>query len=1007
MHRESRIWRLMCVCSVFVSFAGRVHGLERKDVRIDQGWRVQLEELTYNADITGVPTGQWFDVDLPHQFNDYNTYIDGDTQIYGTALYERDVTIDGAYQGGRVFAWFEGAGHYATVYINGNQVAHHRGGKVGFEADLTDHVNWGVDNHLEVRVEYPRDVKDIPWMDGANGGGSHLEGTQPFGIFRPVHLVYTGAVRVPYFGTYAFTPNEVTTSSVPITIWTEVTSHESGASNVTVTSEVIGPNGAGVATVESSEQVQAGETRKIVQQTENLSNPQLWSPSAPHLYTLKTTIKADGEQTDTYETRFGIRWLKWPGYHLSGELKNASGSKNLLVNNQPVPVRGICEYEQILGGNHAFTDEQVASSCRMMHDLGFNAFRDAHHPHNLRYYDYWDEYGIICWPQITSNPNMKMLDLQKYTDNMKIIIEEYVKERRNHPSVALWGIYNEGGFSDFGDIKTGSLGEMISNLISELDPTAPQQRLRVNCKGGGLDWSIPQYWGGTYADYDYPGRISSDQGQMYGEYGAFINLGFHNENVNWPEKIDDRSEEYACALHSAYINVNNDMKNQYCGHFAWVFNSFVVSRGGYFWGCWESKAGDGIYRMSCVNPKGLLTSWRQPMDLYHVYYGAYGRKPSVYIVSHTWGDRGGGSKKITVYSNCDEVELFNGYKTDSYGSKSRNGLDPFVWDGANIQKNLLYAEGKMGGQVVAADAIVLEGLPEAGSLGQLDPNPPNTTGSTDGLSYAYRINCGGPDYNDRNGQTWQADKSWDNNTCGVINWAERSEYDAYDPIDEQNRRDFGSIGAVCIPVKGTEDDELYNHYRWGRTETEYRFKVDPGKYYAVELHTLEPWYGAGAPEQDCAGWRLFDIAVEGKTVEKNFDIWQRAGGYGTALKQTIHNVQAADGVIELTFPHVASNQWLLSGIAVAEQTAGVGVHSRGTIHAARVTRRGTTFRFAFPEAVNAEITAVSLNGRTVARGLVHKQRSWSVDTGTLSPGVYVLRLSMDGATRRYSFVVAR
>ena len=988
---------------VLATFAG-----ERIDIRIDDNWRVKLEEITFNADMAPAPLNTWRDIDIPHQFNDYNTYLGGDTHIYGTALYERHVAIDAQHAGSRVFAWFEGAGHYATVYVNGHEAGHHRGLRVGFSVDLTDHIEFGGDNLLEVRVEYPRadesDLFDLPFMDGGNAGGAHCEGTEPFGIHKPVHIVITGNVRVQYFGTYVFTTNEYTPNSVPLTVWTEVRNHYDAAKAVAVKSEIRDASGSVLKTVESTERVNAGQEYKFVQTTGNLAGPRLWSPDDPYLHTLSTTVTVDGAVEDTYETPFGIRWISWPKSETA-----AAGQTVFKINDKPVFIKGICEYEHNLGMDHAFTDEMVAASCRMVHSCGFNAFRDAHQPHNLRYYDHWDRYGIVCWPQIESNNRQELLDNKAYTANMVHIVESYVRERRNHPCIVLWGIYNENSISDYNQwekIDWDNLATKVKQTIADLDPTSPAQRLRANCKGGGLDANYPQHWSGTYGGNwdDYRSRISSPSGELYGEYGAWAHYRKHTGRID--EFTGDMGQdgslgisktmERACAFHTAYVSAALDNTDNYCGHFAWVFNNFPTGRGGLA----AHESDSAIYKLVPINYKGLLTSWREPQDLFYLYQAYYTSKsdmPMVYICSHTWGDRFDGPREavIQVYSNCDEVELFNGYKTASLGSKSRPGIAPFQWDNANVQKNLLYAEAKVGGTVVATDAIFLENLPDAGGLAELDPGAPNSTEPTPGLQYTYRINCGGADYTDVNGNVWKADTEWDNNTCGVVSWGDLAQYDELAVIKDvkEKRTDLGSIGTSWIPIRGTRDDELYQRYRWARDKTTWKFAVPTDTYHTVEFHFMEPWYGAGTNRLDCSGWRLFDIAVEGKTYAENFDIWKRVG-YGTATKYAVSNVQASDGVLEVSFPKVAANQAIVSAIAVAAQEGLTAGGSRSIPRRTTIRRTPAGFIVSFPAAVNAEIRITRPNGQLVQRSLVQSRKHASIALDRLPAGLYVMETVM-------------
>jgi len=84
--------------------------------------------------------------------------------------------------------------------------------------------------------------------------------------------------------------------------------------------------------------------------------------------------------------------------------------------------------------------------------------------------------------------------------------------------------------------------------------------------------------------------------------------------------------------------------------------------------------------------------------------------------------------------------------------------------------------------------------------------------------------------------------------------------------------------------------------------------------YRVELYLTEPWYGRGGG-MDCAGWRLFDIALNGRTVAKDVDIWKESG-YSGALKKVFY-VHVVGGKLTISFPRVAAGQAVISAIAVA------------------------------------------------------------------------------------------
>ena len=128
----------------------------------------------------------------------------------------------------------------------------------------------------------------------------------------------------------------------------------------------------------------------------------------------------------------------------------------------------------------------------------------------------------------------------------------------------------------------------------------------------------------------------------------------------------------------------------------------------------------GLGRVGFVNYKGIISAWGEPLDAYYLYRANYvsaDKQPMVYIVSHTWPDRWlmpGKKDGIRVFSNCEEVELFNGVKETSLGRKKNPGCgEHFVWDNVDVENNVLYTVGYENGQEVAHDVVVLHHLPKA------------------------------------------------------------------------------------------------------------------------------------------------------------------------------------------------------------------------------------------------------------------------------------------------------
>ncbi|SFP84576.1 malectin domain-containing carbohydrate-binding protein [Parafilimonas terrae] len=283
----------------------------------------------------------------------------------------------------------------------------------------------------------------------------------------------------------------------------------------------------------------------------------------------------------------------------------------------------------------------------------------------------------------------------------------------------------------------------------------------------------------------------------------------------------------------------------------------------------------------------------------------------VYIVSHTWPDRwttAGIKNNITVYSNCDEVELFNDVNATSFGKQKRNGIGThFTWNNVNIQYNILYAVGYVNGKAVAKDKIVLHHLPAAPHYKNLFAEKSNDVIAPDkNLNYIYRINCGGNNYKDVFGNEWLADVPFAyNKKFGSLSWA-----DDYTNVPAV----FASQANNNDAVEATTAWPLFQSFRYGLNKLQYNFPVANGDY-VVELYFAEPWYGLA--NINAKGWRLFDIAINDAVVEKNTDLFNEAG-YNHAVKKSF-KIHVSTGKINISFPNEKAGEAVVMAIAIAAE----------------------------------------------------------------------------------------
>ena len=554
-----------------------------------------------------VPDGSPSDVTIPHNFDDYYGYRQlRHGNLHGSAVYQKTF-IAQPQEGKRYFLQFEGVGTYATITLNDTQYPKELIGRTVFTLDVTDAMNTGK-NTLHVLVDHPAMQTESPWVcGGCSSEWGFSEGSQPFGIFRPVSLIETDAVRIEPFGVHIW--NNAACDSVFIE--TEVKNYTQQSQQIELVNKFTLASGKQVFRHAEQTTIKAGET-VILRHAEKIEDVHRWSLEDPYLYNLVTMVKRDGHTTDEVRTPFGIRSISWP-------VLRHDGDHRFYLNEMPVFINGTCEYEHILGNSHAFSPEQIRSRVKQIRNAGFNAFREAHQPHNLLYQQLLDEQGILFWSQFSAHI---WYDTPQFRENFKRLLVRWIKERRNSPSVILWGLQNE-------SILPKDFAEECSAIIRQLDPTCRDQRAITTCNGGeGTDWNVIQNWSGTYGGSaeNYDNELKRPEQLLNGEYGAWRTIDLHGEENATPH-FDQGSKKYSeesfTQLLETKARLAESAKDSVCGHFQWLFVSHDNPG--------RTQPDGALRRIDKIGPinyKGLETIWEEPTPAYYMYrqrYGSAGR----------------------------------------------------------------------------------------------------------------------------------------------------------------------------------------------------------------------------------------------------------------------------------------------------------------------------------------------------------------------------------------------
>lgn len=666
---------------------------KRQIVSLNQDWQVTFGKTSEDSITKKMGT---FRVNVPSNLDDYYGYRQlKHGNLHGTATYEKHFSVH-KQTGKRYFLQLEGVGTFATVKVNRKSYPKELVGRTSFTLDISDALREG-DNTLNIKVEHPAMQTNNPWpCGGCSSEWGFSEGSQPFGIFRPVSLIETDEVRVEPFGVHVWN-NEACDS---VFVDTEVKNYSDHEQTIEVISKLALSSGKTAFRQAGKITLKAGETQ-VVRHQAKVSDAHLWSITDPYLYTLSSIIKREGKTIDDVATPFGIRSISWPVLRQkqaalrgdSAQMDKKDG--RFYLNGSPVFINGTCDYEHLFGQSHAFSHEQIASRVKMMRQAGFNAFREAHQPHNLYYQQLLDEQGMLFWSQFSAHV---WYDTSAFRKNFKRLLRRWIKERRNSPSVILWGIQNE-------SVMPKDFTEECAAIIREMDPTAQTMRVITTCNGGeGSDWNVIQNWSGTYggtAD-KYDQELKQPNQLLNGEYGAWRTLGFRSSDAEKLHAGDAKAlskaytEDAFVSLLGKKAMLAESARDSVCGHFQWLFVSHENPG--------RVQPDEAYRRIDKVGPfnyKGLLTPWEQPTEGFYWYRNHY-TKVQPDTLTPTAADRSRNLlKPAEGYTYLYRVNCGGDAVTDSYGSEweqddsvyshswaERFGMNPFTASQGHITSHI-------------------------------------------------------------------------------------------------------------------------------------------------------------------------------------------------------------------------------------------------------------------------------------------------------------------------------
>ena len=311
------------------------------------------------------------------------------------------------------------------VWINGKKVGYSQGSKLPAEFDITDYVKIG-ENLVALQV--------YRWSDG-----TYLE-CQDFwrisGIERDVFLAAEPKVKISDFWAQTYLKNNFKDGVLDLEI--ELSNNTKTNKDISVVVELYHPSGKRI--LLKTEQLDIGSNSSKTHQFKKIiTNVQPWSAEIPNLYTIQITIKNRDKVVTSVADEIGFRNV---------EIENGQ----LLVNGKPILIKGVNRHEHDSKTGHVISKALMEEDIRLMKEYNINTVRTSHYPADPYWYDLCDRYGlyVIDEANIESHgmgyhPDRTLGNNSDWELAHLTRVKRMVERDKNHPSIILWSMGNEGG----------------------------------------------------------------------------------------------------------------------------------------------------------------------------------------------------------------------------------------------------------------------------------------------------------------------------------------------------------------------------------------------------------------------------------------------------------------------------------------------------------------------------------------------------------------------------------
>ena len=353
-------------------------------------------------------------------------------------VYRRDISIPEGWEGRDIYLHIAGAKSGCYVYLNGQEVGYNEDSKNPAEYLINSYLKPG-NNVLTLKI--------FRWSTG-----SYLE-CQDFwrisGIERDVFLYAQPKAAVRDFRITSTLDDTYRNGIFKLSV--DLRNRKTTDCRLTVAYDLLDKQGKSVANAEQTLQVQAGKNATATFDKQ-LADVQTWTSEKPDLYKLLITLKQDGQVSEVIPYNVGFRRIE-----IKETDQKAANGKNyvvLLVNGQPIKLKGVNIHEHNPETGHYVNEELMRRDLELMKQANINTVRLCHYPQDRRFYELCDEYGFYVYDEANIESHGMYYNLAKggTLGNNPEWLKPHLyrtinmfERNKNYPCVTFWSLGNEAG----------------------------------------------------------------------------------------------------------------------------------------------------------------------------------------------------------------------------------------------------------------------------------------------------------------------------------------------------------------------------------------------------------------------------------------------------------------------------------------------------------------------------------------------------------------------------------